>query len=103
MSVPAGFRDEAEWEQWKAELHTAQDRLRAVGDQAERLRASALADMARQSGILSSIPVPAEVRDALATAKRIESLLPYLPDVEVPAWAAKLASILALVARALGV
>lgn len=102
-AVPLGFRDEAEWEAWKAELHLAQSKLRAIGDEAEKRRVNALAEMAGKSGLLSGIPIPEEVRDALATAKRIESLLPYLPDTEIPSWAAKLASLLSLIARVLGV
>jgi hypothetical protein len=43
------------------------------------------------------------VREALGMAKRIEGFLPFVPSDAVPEWARKLAEILALVARALGV
>lgn len=104
MSVPLGFSSAEEWEQWQRELHAANDALRSVAERAERRReellAGAVSDLG--GGILGTA-LPAEVRDALGMAKRIEGFLPFVPSDAVPEWARKLAEILALVARALGV
>lgn len=102
--LPIGFSSVEEWETWKADLHSSEDRLRRCAERLERRQEELAADAARNlgGGILGTA-LPGEVRDALATAKRIESFLHLLPDAEIPTWAAKLASILSLVARALGV
>ena len=99
--LPIGFSSEAEYETWKAELHSAQDKARQVAAAVDKRQAELLADAG--AGIFGGIPLPEEVRDLLSTAKRLASFMPYVPDVAKPEWADKLAEILTLVARALGV
>ena len=103
-AVPLGFRDEAEWLAWQDEMHLAQGKLRDLGERAEKLRELALADAAAKAGgVFGGVPLPEEVRDALTLAKRAAGFIPLLPDSEIPAWTQRLAEIVALVARALGV
>lgn len=103
MTVPVGFKDAAEWEAWKRDWHDSVRQLEDLGRRADIAKANALADLAGRSGILSGVPVPEEVRSALATARRIEGFLPFLDVADVPRWATELARLLSLVARALGV
>jgi len=103
VTVPAGFRDEAEWQAWQNEWHEVNRQLEDLASRANVAHANALADLAGRSGILSGVPLPEEVRSALATARRIEGFLPFLDVADVPRWATELARLLSLVARALGV
>ena len=100
--VPIGFSSEAEYETWKAELHSATNSLRQTAEAIDRREAEMVADMARD-GIFGGIPLPAEVREALSYANRIAGFLPFVPDTAKPHWADKLAEVLSLVSRALGV
>lgn len=91
-----------ELEAWKADWHATMARAQHVADEADRLRAVALADMAGKSGILSGIPLPEEAREALVMMRRASGFLPYLPVEELPGWSRKVLEAGEILARIFG-
>ena len=84
--------------------HAVQAQGRAVAEAAERKREMLLADLARETtGVFGGIPLPEDVRSVAQQVARAASFVPYLPDAEKPAWADRLAELVALLVRALGV
>lgn len=104
MSVPIGFKDQAEYDQWLADLHGSFDKLRKVGEELDKKALAAKADAvsALGGGILGTA-LPEEVADALKYASRINGFLPFVPDSMVPHWARKLGELLDLIRRSLGI
>lgn len=84
--------------------HAIQAQGKAVAEAAERKREMLLADLARETtGVFGGIPLPEDVRSVAGQVARVASFMPFVPDAEKPAWADRLAELVGLLARALGV
>lgn len=96
---------EAEYAAWLAELHAANKTLDDFAVAAEKKREGEIADAAHTvTGIFGGIPLPQEVRDAIAIGKRAASFLDYVPmDDATKALVTPIVSAFVLLARVLGI
>lgn len=104
MTLPIGFKDQAEYDQWLADLHGSMAKLHKLGEQVDQKILASQADVvgALGGGILGTA-LPEEVVEALKYATRIKGFLPFVPQEMMPDWLEKLANILDAVRRGLGI